>query len=403
MRPLRSRELSVSIKARIASLGLALVFLAMAPPNAGAAPQEKEPEAEQVEVEPPELSRAKVVSPEPVCLRPSTVACEDFERPKRSSWGDYKNNAFYVEDDVAFGGEQSMRQFYDEGQSAAGWLAWHFGDHPEGGARKGERFEEIYFRFYHRFQRNWPNLFPPKLARVRSRYVQEELLYAWEEQLMISARMPGGNALSLPISGLAVPAGTNHQGDSKLRWLEREALDLRFAEHAGEWVAIEMRVKLNTPGQNDGRITYWVNGNLALDRSGVNLRGAYTATTINEAMLEAYWSGGAPRDDLMRWFDNVVIATEPVGCAIFSVRKNDLKDQSAWQLQVATGSDESAVLWDSGNVPGAGTEIDISEHAGRFADGADRCLLPSAKYVMRARHAVGDTWSDWSEWQPMFK
>ncbi len=61
------------------------------------------------------------------------------------------------------------------------------------------------------------------------------------------------------------------------------------------------------------------------------------------------------------------------------------------------------MLWDSGNVPGAGTEIDISEHAGRFADGADRCLLPSAKYVMRARHAVGDTWSDWSEWQPMFK
>ncbi len=401
MRRLRSLELSVSIKARIVSLTLALLFVATAPPIANAAPQEKE--AEPVEVKPPELSRARVVSPEPVCLRPSTVVCEDFEKPNRSSWGDYKNAAFYVEDDVAFGGEQSMRQYYDRGQAAAGWLAWHFGDHPDSRVRKGTTFDEIYFRFYHRFQRNWPDQFPPKLARVRSRYVQGELLYAWEEQLMVSARMPGGTAISLPISGLAEPGGTNHQGDSKLRWLEREALNLRFAEHPGEWVAVEMRVKLNTPGQNDGRITYWVNGNLALDRTGVNLRGAYTATTINEALLEAYWSGGAPRNDLMRWFDNVVIATEPVGCAIYTVRKNDLKDQSAWQVQVATARNESAIVWDSGNVPGVGAQIDISAQAGTFADGADRCLRPSDKYVMRARHAVGETWSEWSEWKAMFK
>ncbi len=400
MKLLATRTLSYTIQTmRIASLGLALLCLAT--PPVGAAPQEEE--AKPVEVKPPDLSRARVQSPEPICLRPSTVVCEDFEKPDRSGWGDYKNAAFYVEDDVSYSGDQSMRQYYDRGQAAAGWLAWHFGDHPDSRVRKDARFDEIYFRFYHRFQRNWPKQFPPKMARVRSRYEKGELLYAWEEQLMISARLPGGTAISIPISGLAKPAGATHQGDGKLRWLEREELDLRFEQHIGEWVAIEMRVKLNTPGQNDGRITYWVNGKPALDRPSENLRGAYTATTINEAVLEAYWSGGAPRNELMRWFDNVVIATEPVGCATFTVRKNDLKEQSAWQLQVATAANESAVVWDSGNVPGVGTQIDISEQAGKFADGADRCLRPSDQYVMRAKHAVGESWSEWSEWKPMFK
>ncbi len=98
-----------------------------------------------------------------------------------------------------------------------------------------------------------------------------------------------------------------------------------------------------------------------------------------------------------------MVATEPVGCAVFSVQKKKLKEQSAWQLQVATAADEAALVWDSGKVPGEGVEIDISDEAGSFAEGADRCLLPSAGYVMRARHAAGDTWSEWSEWEPMFK
>jgi len=191
-----------------------------------------------------------------VCLRASTVVCEDFERPDKSKWSDYKNNALYVEHDQALGGKQSLRQYYERDQSVAGWLGWHFGDHPEGGVRKGEHFEDIYFRFYHRFPKNWPDQFPPKFARVGSRYAGEGLLHAWQEQLLISGRRPGGTPISSPISSLEEPGGTRHMGDGNLRWLDRQELDVRFAERKGEWVAIEMRVKLNTPGQSDGRVTY---------------------------------------------------------------------------------------------------------------------------------------------------
>lgn len=389
------------IKSMLSTVGL-LLALSLGPGLriAGAAPQEEQ--EEQVVVKPPELSEAEVRSPEAVCLRASTVVCEDFERPDKSKWSDYKNNALYVEHDQALSGKQSLRQYYERDQSVAGWLGWHFGDHPEGGVRKGERFEDIYFRFYHRFPKNWPDQFPPKFARVGSRYAGDGLLHAWQEQLLISGRRPGGTPISSPISSLEEPGGTRHMGDGNLRWLDRQELDARFAERKGEWVAIEMRVKLNQPARSDGRITYWLNGDVVLDREGLNLRGAYTTTTINVAMLEGYWNGGAPQDGLKRWFDNVVIATEPIGCAVYTVRKKDLDDQSAWQLQVAKAPDETALVWDSGEVSGPGVEIDITDKMGTFAEGATRCLLPSDSYFVRAKHAAGETWSEWSEWTPMF-
>ena len=390
------------VRHSLASASLLLVLLLSAGlHNADGIPQEEQ--EEQVVVKPPELSPAEVRTPEAVCRRASTVICEDFERPNKAKWSDYKNNALYVENDAALSGKQSLRQYYERDQSVAGWLGWHFGDHPEGGVRSDEHFEEIYFRFYHRFQTNWPDQFPPKFARLGSRYAGDGLLYTWQEQLLISGRRPGGTPISSPISSLEEPAGTRHMGDGNLRWLDRQELDARFVERKGEWVAIEMRVKLNAPGQSDGRVTYWMNGDVVLDREGLNLRGAYTATTINVAMLEGYWNGGAPRDGLKRWFDNVVVATEPVGCAVYTVRKKDLDDQSAWQLQVAKAADEATVVWDSGNVPGPGIEIDITEKTGTFTEGATRCLLPADAYFLRARHAVGEIWSEWSAWSPMFK
>lgn len=397
----RGHYLSLPVK-KLSAWAILTLILAGAFPRPGwAAPQEEE--EEEVVVEPPELLPAVIRSPEPVCQRPSTILCEDFENPRsKDSWSDYEENGLYVQDDFAFGGKRSLSQRYARGQVVAGWLGWHFGDHPEGGVRSGEKFEDVYFRFYHRFKKGWPDRFPPRVAAIRSRYVDGGLRFAWQEQLQISARLPGGTAASRPISGLAAPDGKIYLGDGKLRWLDKKPLDLQFAELDGEWVLIELRIKLNTPGQNDGRITYWVNEEVVLDREGENLRGAYTATTINSVLLEGYWNSGAPVDDLERWYDNVVVATEPVGCAVFTVKKKKLDDQSGWQVQVATDEIEAAVVWDSGEMAGSGVAVDISEAGGTFAEGADRCLLRSTPYVMRARHAVGETWSDWSEWMPLF-
>ena len=363
------------------------------------APQEEE--SPDQAPSPPTLATAVLKSPEPVCSRASTIVCEDFEASGQSDWSDYKDNNFNVQTDETFGGERSLRQRYDLGQVGAGWLAWFFGDHPNGGVRGDERFEEIYFRFYHKFQAGWPESYPPKVARIRSHFIDGGWRFAWAEHLWISRSRPQGTAASDPMSRLAAPDGTEYLSDEERRWLGNKPLDLRFAERDGEWVSIEMRVKLNTPGQDDGEITYWADGEMALHREGLNVRGGYTATTINVAMLDTYWNGGAVEEGLKRWYDNVVVATEPIGCAGFSVSKTALEGQSAWQLQIAAAPDEGALVWDSGTIEGGGTSIDVMEWTGTFT-GAKRCLYPSETYSMRARQAVGDSWSAWSDWRAMF-
>ncbi len=351
---------------------------------------------------PPTLSEAALRSPEPVCARSSTVICEDFESPGQSEWSEHRDNDFNVQTDAAFASQKSLRQRYRLAQVSAGWLTWFMGDHPLGGVRSDERFDEIYLRFYHRFQEDWPEAFPPKMARVRSHFVDGGWRFAWSEYTWIQQSQPGGTVVSDPVSHVAEPDGTQYLEREDRRWLGRKLTSLRFADRLGEFVAIEVRVKLNTPGQNDGLIEYWIDGRPDLRREGINLRGAYTGTTINTIMLDTYWNDGAPEEGLMRWYDNVVVATERIGCARFTVAKSPLADQRGWRLQLASAPNESALVWDSGEVSGAGTEIDISESTGDFATGVAPCLYPSASYVMRARHADGSGWSRWSDWTPVF-
>lgn len=345
---------------------------------------------------PPVLSAAALNSPEAVCSRASTILCEDFESDEREHWSDYGNNNFVVAADEGMAGS-GLRQRYELGQVDAGYLGFFFGDHPRGAdARAGERFDEVYLRWYHRFAPGWPASYPPKMARVRSHYVSCDWCFAWAEHFWITE---GGVAHSDPVSQIPYPDGGSYVDSARWLGIEESALD--FSRRDGEWVALEMRVRLNTPGQDDGRVTFWADDELVLDRSGLNVRGSYEGTGINVAMIDTYWNGGSPEDSLERWYDNVVVATERIGCARFSVSKEALAGQRAWSVEVArAGSTEP--VWSSGEVEDASTRLEISDTTGTFAAGVPTCLTPGADYVVRARHARGSEWSAWSEWRPLF-
>ena len=85
------------------------------------------------------------------------------------------------------------------------------------------------------------------------------------------------------------------------------------AEQAGEWRCVEAHVKLNTPGIADGLFEFWVDGNLEASTGAVDWRGEWSEFGMNLLTLENFWVGGAPAD-LDRWFDDLVIATSPIGC-----------------------------------------------------------------------------------------
>ena len=377
--------------AAAASLGVSIVVALFSCGADGAPPFEPD------SLTAPILSQPIVRSPEPACSRPSTIICEDFESDDRSDWSDYRDDAFNVAAGEALGGQRAMRQDYALGQESAGWLAWFFGDHPLGGVRSNESFAEVYFRWYHRFQEAWPVEYPPKMARMRSHYIDCAWCFAWMEHFWIRSV---GTAISDPMSNIAAPNGTQYSDTE--RWLGSLAAALSFDSLDGRWVALEMRIKLNSPGQDDGRITFWANGRTILDRTGMNLRGAYTGTSVNVAMIDTYWNGGAPVGGLRRWYDNVVVATEPVGCVTFTVEKSALAGQTSWQLAIALDDSNRTPVWDSGTIPSDGTSIDISQSTGTFAAGMVPCVDPSTPYVFRARQATQVGLSEWSEWAAMF-
>lgn len=127
----------------------------------------------------------------------------------------------------------------------------------------------------------------------------------------------------------------------------------------GEWVCIEQRVKINTPGQWDGAVELWINDRLAFSKTDVYLRsekppqgygdwqlvsktypvpnGAQTWTdargklfywqnktqddenSIHKFWGTVHWGGKTPSGaDHQFWIDQTVIATERIGCPVMT-------------------------------------------------------------------------------------
>ena len=76
------------------------------------------------------------------------------------------------------------------------------------------------------------------------------------------------------------------------------------------WYAFELMVRAGTPGQQDGRIAFWVDGVLAADFPNLRLRST-DALKINYAMLSTYSSEVHPNKTM--WYDDVVVATSYIG------------------------------------------------------------------------------------------
>ena len=79
----------------------------------------------------------------------------------------------------------------------------------------------------------------------------------------------------------------------------------------GRWYSYEVMVKANTPGQRDGRIAFWLDGQLIADFSNLRLRET-TALKIDRFSIDLH----VFNNNLAvarKWYDNVVAATSYIG------------------------------------------------------------------------------------------
>jgi hypothetical protein len=79
----------------------------------------------------------------------------------------------------------------------------------------------------------------------------------------------------------------------------------------GEWDWLETRVKMNTPGQNDGIVQAWLNGELVLDIRDFKFRDVDTFAIDTFTMMSMFSSVASVKDEYAD-IDEVIISTTPI-------------------------------------------------------------------------------------------
>jgi hypothetical protein len=83
-----------------------------------------------------------------------------------------------------------------------------------------------------------------------------------------------------------------------------------FQPQLNRWYCVELMVHANTPGQNDGEVKYWIDGQLKGAFPNLNVRSIGTLK-----LDKAHLGQAAIKTDRVnkKWHDNVVIATQYIG------------------------------------------------------------------------------------------
>ena len=303
----------------------------------------------------------------------------------------------------------SARPFYAKGQQGIGNRKIVFGDSPIGRPlRKGEHFEDVYWRIYVKHQSGWTGGSPAKMSRatgfVSNRWNQAFILHVWG----------AGDALTLdPVSGVrnGQVVTTQYNDFGNFKWLGNSPkgnFPIHNTEQSGRWVCVEARLKLNTSGQKDGYAALWVDGRLDTERKNMDFRGTYVEQTINAVLLEAYWNQGSPVDQY-RWYDDFVVSTKPIGPLTASgnpvLIKIPREDCAAWQAEISADPQGQQIVWTSLPTPPGDGRLTATSKAGTFAGMlSGKTVLPSGPtYFCRARQQnKAGAWSDWSGWHQPF-
>jgi hypothetical protein len=338
-------------------------------------------------------------------------------------YDDFKNERLYheslgeIDGTESFGsGSGSMKAGFRKGEiNGDGKRNLAFGDFPEGTniVRKGEHFDEIYWRIYVKHEYGWEGV-PAKMSRATS-IVSEK----WQQAMIVHVWSGEANSITLdPASGVkgqsdSILTGKYNDFDN-LRWLGNKpcsAFQISSGDESGYWVLVEASAKLNTPGLSDGSCRLWIDGRLEAERTKLNLRGSYTRHGINAVFLESYWNGGASKTE-GRWFDNFVVSTKPIGpvtCpvnpALYKTPYHGSGQQESWEVELATDFTGSEIVYKS-RVQGKNTSLTINPETGTFTGNLSgkKHLTTGVTYFCRIRQkGSGTAWSAWSRWHQPFK
>jgi hypothetical protein len=266
------------------------------------------------------------------------IWCDDFEDniPLTSKYFEYNSNNgdFILVDGVGTNGSRGMRVLWQKSEVSAGGVMKSFGRTPnsyigKNAAFPDSTFKEIYWRMDVKHQIGWKGGGPAKLTRALTLANQN-----WATGLMAHLWSGGGKSneylLMDPASGISpegVLVSTKYNDFDNLRWLgnKKGNIPIFSEENSGNWYCVESHVKLNTPGKSDGVFEFWINGEFQAGSYNLNWHGNWNENQsnygINAVFFENYWNDGSPAEQ-ERYFDNLIISTERIGCELTSSIEN---------------------------------------------------------------------------------
>lgn len=178
--------------------------------------------------------------------------------------------------------------------------------------RLGEEPEEIYFRYYLRFADDWDPVKGGKLPGITGTYGRA----GWGGRRVNgrdgwSARglFDGQNNDKTPIGFYCYHVDMKGKYGSHWVW---DKNNLGYLQN-NRWYCVEQYAKMNTPGQNDGILRGWVNGQLAFEKTDVRMRDVDTLK-IETIWVNLYLGGTwTAESDHHLYIDDVVIARNYIG------------------------------------------------------------------------------------------
>ena len=186
--------------------------------------------------------------------------------------------------------------------------------------RLGYEPEEIYFRYYLRFADDWNPRRGGKLPGVGGTYGRAgwggRPVHGddgWSARGLFEGRKDGRT----PIGYYCYHMDMRGRYGSGWQW-DRE--DRGLLEN-NRWYCIEQHVQLNTPGEADGILRGWVDGQLAFEKTEIRFR-SVDALKIEDIWINFYLGGTWTSEaEHHVYIDEVAISKEPIG----PLRLADLK------------------------------------------------------------------------------
>jgi hypothetical protein len=257
-------------------------------------------------------------------LHPEWIFCDDFEDDtamvRDGRYFEYSNNGgdFVPLAGIGLDFSKGMRVIFQSGEVSAGGFKLGFGRNPNAymnrDIRETEDFRDIYYRMYLKMQDGWVGS-PGKLSRATSFSSSTD----WS-QAMIAHLWSGGYALRVdPVRCVDLETSLvkciGYNDFAHMDWIGavNGITHIFDSLHDDIWFCVEAHVRLNDPGTSNGVQEFWIDGQLEAVSNNLNFVASYTDYAINAIFFENYWNSGSPQLQ-ERYFDNIVVSTQPIGC-----------------------------------------------------------------------------------------